>query len=338
MLRGLSNVMRPARFQGAGRRRAYFEGYYLKVVDARLGAAVAVIPGVSYDAAGVGHAFVQVLDGAAGAASYHRYDVAAFGYGDAALPEEARALRRASVASERTHFGLRVGDSWFCESGCSVRVPDLELTVGFRQNQPWPWRPWHPGAMGPFSFAPGMQCRHGVVSLWHEALGRIAPQGEGGARDLRGVGYIEKDWGRSFPRGWVWLQTNHLDGVDGPACVMVSAGVVPWVTGAFAGFIAAVLWEGRLEVFATYNGARMRRRIGGDAARLRFVRGRLALRIAVAPGPGVDLVAPAGSGGMVGRVNESLTSTAAIEVWEGRRTILATTARWVGFEAGGEEW
>ena len=210
--------------------------------------------------------------------------------------------------------------------------------------------------MGPFSFAPGMQCRHGVVSLWHEVEGRAtmdrfakgrwtmdaglpaAHQGDdspAGGHEVRGVGYLEKDWGRSFPRGWVWLQSSHLDGVVGPACVMVSAGVVPWVTGAFAGFIAAVAWGGRLEVFATYNGASMRREEGRAPGRLTFRRRRLELRIAVAPGPGVDLVAPAGSGGMVGRVNESLTSTATVELRDGGGVALATTARWLGYEAGG---
>ena len=333
--------MRPARFQGGGRRRDYFEGYYVKVVDARARRALAVIPGLSYDAQGRGHAFVQVLDGVAGTAEYHRFGVEEFGVGD--LPVEARRARAAGAADSprpqsfaRAEFGLHVGGSWFCESGCHVEVPGLTLSLGFRQNTPWPWRPWSPGAMGPFSFAPGMQCRHGVVSLWHRAEGRVASGGE--TREFAGVGYVEKDWGRSFPRGWVWLQTSHLDGVVGPSCIMVSAGRVPWVTGAFAGFIAAVLWEGRLEVFATFNGAEMTLDIGEDVARMSFSRRGLRLRLAVTPSAGVDLVAPAGSGGMVGRVNESLTSTAEVEVSERGAVALATRARWVGYEAGGERF
>ena len=25
-----------------------------------------------------------------------------------------------------------------------------------------------------------------------------------------GIGYIEKDWGKSFPNSWIWMQTNHF--------------------------------------------------------------------------------------------------------------------------------
>ncbi|QII81181.1 hypothetical protein G7057_00970 [Jeotgalibaca arthritidis] len=26
-----------------------------------------------------------------------------------------------------------------------------------------------------------------------------------------GKGYIEKDWGRSFPKNYIWIQSNHFN-------------------------------------------------------------------------------------------------------------------------------
>ena len=63
----------PPRFQGWGRTRHYFEGWYFKVVVPEHNLAYAFIPGISYDRAGQGHAFLQVLNGVAATSEYHAY-------------------------------------------------------------------------------------------------------------------------------------------------------------------------------------------------------------------------------------------------------------------------
>ena len=332
MAGSLVNVWRPWQFQGAGRRRGYFEGYYLKVVDPVHGLALAVIPGVSYDAAGHGEAFVQVLDGVAATARYHGFAAADFAWGDAARTGATRRGGDHVGAQGKTRFALRVGESRFRESGMSLRLPDLRAELRFGSLTPWPTTPLSPGAMGPFAFVPAMECRHGIVSLHHAVTGELT-DGEAPATTLspRAVGYVEKDWGRSFPRSWTWLQTNHLDGESEPCCLTVSAGRVPWLTGAFEGHIAGLLWRGRLLRFATYNGSRLRRERHAGRTVLRLRRGRYRLDVDVRHAPTASLASPTG-GTMLGRVNESLTATADVRLRENGRDILATGARWVGFE------
>jgi hypothetical protein len=70
-----------------------------------------------------------------------------------------------------------------------------------------------------------------------------------------GHGYIEKDWGQSFPAAWVWFQSNHFQNV--PACITASVAIIPWVRRAFRGFIVGFWLDGRLYRFATYNGAKI---------------------------------------------------------------------------------
>lgn len=64
-----------------------------------------------------------------------------------------------------------------------------------------------PGVMGPFRFAPFMECYHGVLSLDHSVDGTLEVDGERISYE-GGRGYTEKDWGRSFPSAWVWVQSN----------------------------------------------------------------------------------------------------------------------------------
>ena len=70
-----------------------------------------------------------------------------------------------------------------------------------------------------------------------------------------GRGYIEKDWGKSFPAAWVWFQSNHFAGTN--ACISASVAIIPWVGNAFRGFIAGLWLDGKLYRFATYSGARI---------------------------------------------------------------------------------
>jgi len=70
-----------------------------------------------------------------------------------------------------------------------------------------------------------------------------------------GRGYIEKDWGQSFPAAWVWFQSNHFSNTS--ACITASVAIIPWRQRTFRGFIAGLWLEGKLHRFATYNGARI---------------------------------------------------------------------------------
>jgi len=325
-MNSISNVWHPSRFQGANKRSSYFEGYYVKVVDAKQNIALALIPGVSYDVKGKGHAFVQVLDGVAKNAAYYTFSLSDFAFA-------------------KTGFNLQIGNCRFSDIGCEVDLPDLRLSIKHEAAIPWPWKWWSPGAMGPFSFVPGMECRHGVVSLHHQVHGSLRKNNLSAVHlSKSAVGYIEKDWGKSFPRGWVWLQTNHLEGESEPCCLMVSAGRVPWVTGAFRGFIAALYYRGELLPFTTYNGSKFDLSLEDSCAHMVFWRkqgglheaGQKKLSITAYHAPGVDLTSPIPEGGMLGRVNESMLATAKVSLSENGITVLETNASWVGFEIGGD--
>lgn len=110
--------------------------------------------------------------------------------------------------------------------------------------------------MGPYAWVPMMECYHGVVSFGHGLRGALIA--DGARHELTGGrGYIEKDWGKAFPAGYVWMHSNHL--ADAPeASLVASVAIIPWLRSSFRGYIVGLRLGRRLHTWATYNGARER--------------------------------------------------------------------------------
>ena len=225
----------PDEYHGWGRTRRYFEGWYFKVVSPDERHAMAFIPGISMNEHGYRHSFVQVMDGKACRAQFHRFTAEDF------RPRERQ-------------FGVEVGDNYFSGQNMRLALPGISGEIRFHHTTPWPKMLGAPGIMGWYSFVPFMECFHGIVSLNHSLEGKLII--ENTEIDFTGGrGYIEKDWGRSFPRAYVWMQANHFDSHD-RVSLMASVAHIPWLGSYFIGFIGGFWLEGRLFRFATYTGAR----------------------------------------------------------------------------------
>ncbi len=219
---------------------AYFEGWYVKLISADLSRRLALIPGIFRGGTSeADEAFVQVLDGVTGESWFESFPVVDF------------------VADPRA-FDVSVGASRFSSRGIHVglRGPALDGDVTFGPLDPWPvtWR--SPGVMGPYGWVPVMECYHGLVSFGHDLDG-ILTLGDRELDFTGGRGYLEKDWGRSFPSAYVWMQSNHFAGTE--ACVSASIATIPWGRSSFRGFIVGLRIPGsdggELHRFATYTGA-----------------------------------------------------------------------------------
>ena len=54
-----------------------------------------------------------------------------------------------------------------------------------------------------------MECYHGILSMNHSISGDLIINNKK-INFNSGRGYTEKDWGHSFPLGYVWMQSNHF--------------------------------------------------------------------------------------------------------------------------------
>lgn len=311
--RRLRSVWYPDRYHGWGRNSNYFEGWYFKVVDPTEQYAFAVIPGLAIGPDGKKQAFVQRLDGKAGTAAFHEFKPEAF------IP-----------AADR--FALAVGDNLFTAEEIRLDLPELKGTLQFEHLYPWPKMLGAPGIMGWYSFVPFMECYHGVVSVDHRIKGQLEVYGKS-VDFTGGRGYTEKDWGRSFPQCWIWLQTNHFS-KDRRISLMASVARIPWLRSHFTGYIVGFLLDDHLYRFATYTGAKMQIQLRQQEVDLVFSDGNHRLEINAVQGHAGPLVSPI-SGMMTGKVNESMQATVDVKFYRKDKLIYQGTGKNAGLELAG---
>ncbi|GAB4553298.1 MAG: tocopherol cyclase family protein [Anaerolineae bacterium] len=232
--------LHPERYHGHGKKPPFFEGWYFKLVDPTENHRYALIPGVFLNADPTkSHAFIQVLDGLRGRSHYYQFPLATF-----------------QAASDR--FEVSIADNFFSLHRIKVNLSGGAISVQgdltFEGGTGWPVTLSSPGIMGWFGWIPIMECNHGVCSFDHVIHGVLTLDGVPISFES-GRGYIEKDWGKSFPSAWVWMQTNHFEMPT--VCLTASIATIPWVGRTFGGFIIGFWQAGKLYRFATYTGAKV---------------------------------------------------------------------------------
>lgn len=275
MWKYLDRKLQPAVWQGG--RPPFFEGWYYKV-QAPDGNIFCAIPGVSLQKNDP-HCFIQLMDG--GRSRYLRYRTGAF-----------------HAATECLE--VRIGDSVFTEKGLHLRTHIMQADILFSSPVPYSAHRHTLGIMGPFALLPGLECRHGVILADCRAQGRIQT-GAGERTFSDGRGYVEKDWGHSFPHSYVWCQAFLEDG----ASFMLSAATVPLGGRLMRGLIAFLHTREGWSKWATYAGARVLTSLHrADSLTLRVAAPGSRLGLTLWPGGENPLAAPIAAG-MERQIRES---------------------------------
>lgn len=236
----LSKLFNPEIFQGKYKKKNYFEGWYYKIVDKDETNSFAFIPGIAYDKEGNGHSFIQIIDSLEYNTEYFKFPVSDFKYSEKKLD-------------------VHINKNNFTKEGIEIHLGDrnypVEGSLKFYDIEPFPRTITRPGIMGPFSFVPFMECYHGVVNIHQKLEGKLMINNKE-VDFTDGYGYIEKDWGRSFPKWWVWMQCNHFQERD--ASLMFSIAKIPWLKNHFTGFLSFLKIKDEIHLFATYTGAKIK--------------------------------------------------------------------------------
>lgn len=147
---------------------------------------------------------------------------------------------------------VKLGENSFSEEGIALDLHNdslrLKGSLKFHGLCPIAY-----DIMGPFAILPFMQCRHSVYSIAHRIDGHIMI-GDDRYDFNNGVGYIEGDRGRSFPKEYIWTQCA-FDG----GSLMLSVADIPFCGFHFTGIIGVILLDGKEYRIATYLGARVSR-------------------------------------------------------------------------------
>ena len=155
-----------------------------------------IIPGIlQNNELKIDNSIVQFLDGQSHQSSYFRFSTEQFRSTEEYFYAE---VDKNNFHSRGIHLNLRAKET------------KIQGEIQFGKLLPWPVSLLSPGIMGWYAFTPFMQFYLGGVSMDHSFTGSLTIIGEQINFD-GGRGYIEKDWGRSFPSSYVWLQCNHFE-------------------------------------------------------------------------------------------------------------------------------
>ncbi len=283
-------------FQGK-RNSKYFEGWYYKLVSKDKKSVYSFIPGISYpDNNEKAHSFIQIINGSNGKTNYVEYSADSFTPIDDSL-------------------SITIDSNKFSKHGIKLDINDENISangvVYFNDMIQIVKSVFSPGAMGFFGYFPFMECFHEVISMNHLLSGNL----EINNKEINfdgGKGYIEKDWGASFPKKYIWIQSNHFS--DESVSLMCSIAEIPFLFCTFTGFICILNIRGMEYRFATYNNSKISNLIILEKeVCVSLKNSKYTLQITADKNSGGFLQAPL-QGNMTRRITESINSNIDIKL------------------------
>lgn len=296
---------KPDIFQGNLKKKFYFEGWYNKIVDASADHIYAIIPTLALNKKEqTSHAFIQYLDGINATAEYFKCSLEDF----------------ENLSTKK--YEIRIGKNYFSLERIHLDIDNDNYKINgdleYIDPVPWPKKFLQPGVMGWFSYMPFMETYHGIVSMNHEIRGTLSINGKSINFD-NGKGYIEKDWGKSFPSAWIWTQSNHFS--DPNLSFMFSIAKIPFLGMNFNGFLSALWHDGNFYKFATYTRAKVKSlEINPDHLKIIIEDKKYRLDFEVAKkGIGSGLLKAPQEGIMSGHIAESINSKIKLKLFEKKK-------------------
>ncbi len=218
-------------FSGYHKANSYFEGWYLKHQSNDV--SIALIPAFHIDGNGEKNASIQVITNS----------------GSYLFP-----FSKNHFFASKNRFYVKIDNNVFSDKGISIHLKNEKIEISGTIRY-FPFTRLQSDIMGPFRYIPFMQCNHGILSMLHGLSGSIIINGV--AYDFsEGIGYIEKDFGSSFPKYYTWTHCGDWTGKQ-DCSLTVAAAHIPFGLLTFTGCIGAIWHHGREYRLATYLGARI---------------------------------------------------------------------------------
>lgn len=305
--------MDKAIFQGSKQTKDYFEGWYFKQVTKDQKVTLSVIPGISLDEEDP-HCFIQVIESIHQRSYYIRYPLEAFSY--------------------PAGMYAKIGNSTFSSRGIHLDIhdKDLKLTgdLSFSEFRKWTPSLYAPTVMGPFSYFKKMECNHEIVSFYHTLTGTLRLEKK--KIDFEeGSGYIEKDFGTSFPKEYLWLESHHPKGKE-RATFFLSIAHIPLKITSFEGIIGALVTEKEEYHFASYYGCKkISEKKTEQGIELILRQGKFTVVVEWKTEAGLTLKAPK-KGRMKEHIKEAVTGNFDLVIYEKKRKIYRESFGCAGIE------
>lgn len=305
-------IKNPDLFQGRKSLRTdknYFEGWYFKNTNNKEG--ISFIPGISTDTYHK-KAFIQIIT--KDISYFVDYDINDFKYQD-------------------KPFRIEIGKNIFSKDAIDIEIEKENLKIygklKYSKSKNIQTNIFNPNIMGPFSYIQTMECNHAILNMTNKIDGTIK------INDKEIVfnqdnGYIEKDWGCSFPKSYIWCQGNNFQNAE--ASFMCSIADIPLKMIHFRGIICVLLIGDKEYKFTTYNHAKLiKYNVSDKVLEIVLKKGNYYLQIRSQYGKEHKLTAPV-NGKMEKDILESISSSIEIILKEEEKIIFSDISSNCGLE------
>ena len=232
-------IKNPDLFQGEeylNTKKNYFEGWYFKNTNNENG--ISFIPGININEKSK-KAFIQVITNNESYFIDYNIDDFKFNF---------------------EPFYIQIGNNIFSKDGIHIDIKDdtqnirINGDIKYSNSKNIGSNFLNPNIMGPFSYIPFMECNHAILSMQNTADGSININ-DNKIKFNNSIGYIEKDWGCSFPKSYIWCQGNNFQKSN--ASFMLSIADIPFKLFTFRGIICDFIIDKNEYKFTTYNNAKL---------------------------------------------------------------------------------
>lgn len=288
-------------FFGPKNRKNYFEGWYFKQTSRDLN--IAFIPSISIVDVTERKAFIQVISNSFS----ERFE---FAYND--------------FHSLVKTLDIRIKDNSFTDQDISLNLvnENYNIKVNLKYS---PFLPLEKDIMGPFKNLPKMECKHNIFSMKHYVNGIITINNKAYIFD-NNLGYLEGDYGSSFPNKYMWIQSNSFEN----CAFFLSIATIPYYKINFTGLISSLIINDKEYRFATYNFSKV---LIYSNEHVRIKKRKYILDVYIKDSDRLILSAPK-NGDMTRKVQESMEATIEIVLSKGGAEIYHAITNNASIEIG----
>jgi hypothetical protein len=248
-------------YHGIKSKKNYFEGWFFKQTSPDLN--IAFIPSIASTKESGKKCYIQVIT----PKFCHKYE---FDY--------------SKFKVTKKNLYIDIDNNHFSDLGINLDLFDgvhhikAELTYG-KFLKP------RTNIMGFFGLWPFLECYHSLISMKHLVNGKVKIDDETYIFN-NDIGYIESDFGKSFPYNYTWIQCNDF---NKEASFFFSKATIPFLGFKFQGFICSLISKNKEYRFSTYNFSKIRE---FDKDYISIKKGKYKLKIYIRPKLSQKLLAP----------------------------------------------
>ncbi|HRE58805.1 MAG TPA: tocopherol cyclase family protein [Candidatus Kapabacteria bacterium] len=195
-------IYKPTTLQGNLDRDKYFEGWFQKIYSKEYNASILIIYGYATRNTEDRFGFIQIL-----------------------LPQKAPEIiyfNRNEIACDSDGHIVQMGENLLTTEIILINTNDINVHLKLINNKV---TRTFKNSMGYHYFVPNLPCYHSVLNTAHQVSGEIQQ------KDVRYIlnnemGYLEKNWGTSFPKSYIWLHA--VDPHDSKVSMLFSIAEIKW--------------------------------------------------------------------------------------------------------------